>query len=69
MAKPQYIHGESYGLLYRFSRGNWKRMLQLIATGKEVNYDDYGDCIGQLDAPGLSDLGEERAKELLEGLK
>lgn len=59
------VYAESFGLVYKFSRMNWKKMLRRVANGEEVEYQDYAKPICTI-SHNITDLDDEVAKELLE---
>jgi len=67
MKRTNYIYATSYGLVFRFTRANWRKMLETLAAGHEVMYRDYATPVCAI-AHNITDLDQETAADLLESL-
>ena len=63
-AQPRYVYGETYGMVYRFTKRNWDRLLVAVSRGIEVDYSKYGKTLFMIDHH-ITDLDADSADEIL----
>jgi hypothetical protein len=66
--KKEYVFVEHYQAIFKFSPRKFRRVLEEVAAGREVDFNKFGKFVGVL-GHNVTDMDEAMAKEFLKELK